>query len=978
MVAKVGPIGDAYLECIMEGLSVRVLGSLWVGSNGAEVLVSGVRRRALLIRLVISAREVVTVGRLTEDVWDGAPPAGAASTLRSHVSELRRLLGGDRIDFRDGGYALVLQDGELDTAMFEAELVEARRAQADGQLERSASLFDHALARWRGDALADVAGMSWAAGEIARLQGLREAGLEQWLEVRLQFGDHLGVVPEAERAVAEFPLREGLWRTLMLGLYRSGRQGEAVRVFSRLRSVLAEELGIEPSGELRELERAVLLQSPELDWHSSEGHTGVERTMLDTGAMPTRGALAPVMVVLPQPTTRLIGRAVELLELESLSEDPFCRLITLVGPGGVGKTRLAIAHAQRRADSFADGAVFVGLAQLTDSSQVRAEIASTLARAGGGTEPNEQDLPQFLQARNLLLVLDNFEHLLSAADLVAELLEQAPRLNVLVTSRERLRLRGEHRFEVESLTTEGTDGGVAGSPAVELFLAGAQAIDRRFAADATAVGTIGEICRALDGLPLAIELAAARTAVLSIEQIAGQIAEPLSIGSGALRDLPDRHQTLTATIRWSYELLSPSAQRALRTASIFQGSFTREALDAVAETSVTRELDDLLEASLVHPASIGGRFRLLELVRAFGRDQLRATGEDAAGHVAHRRYYVRRYADVAADEFPSEPGPVAREMAPDHADVRAAIASAAETGDAESAVTLTRALQPIWMTGQLEESGTIVDRVLGAFSVSADDELCLLRMASFANSYRPSNTYWSKRRVTRAGELGHVGPQVAGLANMIAQAFARRDFAEAFALRDQLLPLIDSPELRRRTRASGLWMLAGCAYGEQDLNAACRLAEQAVTDAAGDGHPHMLTIARTMRLEVCSARDGAIKLGDLREIVDGALTLQIADVSVATLVCAARYAVNFDRPFATGLLVEAERLTAAIGGDMWPECQLRDETMQLLGLTNLTIPPEQTLAGDSTDILSRLQVWLSGRDSSERAPRAELAPLFPS
>jgi hypothetical protein len=250
-------------------------------------------------------------------------------------------------------------------------------------------------------------------------------------------------------------------------------------------------------------------------------------------------------------------------------------------------------------------------------------------------------------------------------------------------------------------------------------------------------------------------------------------------------------------------------------------------------------------------------------------------------------------------------------------------------------------------------------------------------LASFANSYRPANKYWSQRRVKRAAELGQAGPQVAGLGNMIAQALARRDVAEALMLRDQLLPLIDSPQLKRRTRASGLWMLAGCAYAEGDVDAACRLADAAVADAASDGHPHMLTIARTMRLEVLSARDRAINLSDLSEIVDGALTLQIADVSTATLVCAARYTVNFDPGFATQLLAEAERLTAAaLGGDMWPESQLRDETLQLLGLADSTGSLEQTSVGDSTEILTRLKAWLAGRDPSEQAPRTQLAPLL--
>jgi predicted ATPase/DNA-binding SARP family transcriptional activator len=949
-----------YDSPVTEVWNFGVLGQLTAERDGVAVALPGQKPRVLLAVLLMNRGRPVTVDQLVEALWGERAPASAASAFHVHLSKVRATVG-DLLLRTPAGYLLESTGYQLDAERFE-ELVDL--SQRDPA--RAGRALDDALGLWRGEPLADLP----AEGPIAEWRRLlterRLLATMLRIDTELADGAAAELVGELEQLVRLNPFEERLWEQLMLALYRAGRRADALDAYARIRKLLAGELGLDPGSGLQDLHARVLRQDPAL------ANSNVPAALVEQPRAPARGK-----VVLPVPSTRLIGRAVDLLELENLTEDPFCRLVTLVGPGGVGKTRLAIAHAQRRADSFADGAVFVALARLTDPSQVRAEIASRLAQRGGGTEPNENNLPSFLHPRELLLVLDNFEHVLPAADLVAELLEQAPRLEVLVTSRERLRLRGEHRFEVEPLATEGTGGEATDAPAVELFLCGARAVDRRFVADGVALARIGEICQALDGLPLAIELAAARTAVLTVEEIAEQLTEPLSIGSGALRDLPDRHQTLEATIRWSYELLSSPAQRALRAASVFQGSFAYEALDAVAESPLSSELDVLLEASLVHPGGRSGRFRLLELVRAFGREQLIEADEAVAVQRAHRIYYVGRYADVAADEHPAEPGPVAREMAPDHADLCAAISSSVAAGDASSAITLTRALQPIWMTGQLEESGTIVDQVLGAFDVSADDELYLLRMASFANSYRPSNKYWAQRRVTRAGELGQVGPQVAGLANMIAQAFARRDFDEALTLRDQLTPLIDSPQLRRRTRASGLWMLAGCAYADGGLDAACRLADEAVADATADGHPHMLTIARTMRLEVFSAREQAIELRDLSEIVDGALALQIADVSVATLVCAARYVVDFDLPFATELIAEAQRLTAAaLGGDMWPESQLRDETLELLGITDAATLLDQTPVADSAEILTRLQVWLALRDPSERAPRAVLAPLF--
>jgi predicted ATPase/DNA-binding SARP family transcriptional activator len=935
-----------------------VLGPLIADRNGARVALPGQRPRVLLAMLLMNRGRPVTVDQLVEALWGERAPASAASAFHVHLSKLRAVVG-DLLVRTPAGYLLNDTEYGLDADRFDALVDLSRRDPA-----RARQSLTEAFALWRGEPLADLPAEGAIGEWRRRLSEQHLSATELRIDAELAGGAAAELIAELEQLVRLHPFEERLAEQLMLALYRAGRQAEALTAFDRTRKLLATELGLDPGAGLQDLHARILRHDPTLS------RPGADVRVAEQTSAPARKT-----VVLPEPTTRLVGRTVDLLELESITNDPFCRLVTLVGPGGVGKTRLAIAHAQRWADKFADGAVFVGLARLTDSSQVRAEIASTLARRAGANEPNEHGLLRFLEPRELLLVLDNFEQLLLAADLVAELLEQAPGLKVLATSRERLRLRGEHRFEVTPLATEGADGKTSCAPASELFISCARAADRHFTADEPAMAAIGEICRALDGLPLAVELAAARTTGLTVEEIAARLTEPLSIGSGALRGLPERHRTLAETIRWSYELLSAPAQRALRIASIFQGSFTGEALDAVAQVPLGTELDDLVEASLVHPAGIGGRFRLLELVRAFGRERLSESGEVPAVQRAHWSYYARRYAEVAADEFPTEPGAVAREMAPDHADLRAAIENAVVARDAVAAVTLTRALQPIWMTAQLEESGTIVDRVLGAFPIPADDEMYLLRMASFANSYRSSNTYWSQRRIARAAELGQVGPQVAGLGNLIAQAFARRDFDEALRLRDQLQPLIDSPQLRRRTRASGLWMLAGCAYAEDDLDAACRLADEAVSDAASDGHPHMLTIARTLRVEVLSARERAIELHDLSEIVDGALTLQIADVSAATLVCGARYVVNFDRTFAGELLGEAEQLkAAALGGDMWPESQLRDETLQLLGLADSATLLEQRPAADGTAILLRLKAWLCDRDPSERAPRTVVAP----
>jgi predicted ATPase len=370
---------------------------------------------------------------------------------------------------------------------------------------------------------------------------------------------------------------------------------------------------------------------------------------------------------LPQPPTRLVGRQPELTALDGLRAEADVRLITLTGPGGVGKTRLLVELARRHEADYRDGAVYVRLEGLTDPALVAAEIAATLAQRDGSDGPSADGLPAYLRERELLIVIDNFEHLISAAMLIAELLELAPGIRVIISSRTALRIRGEHTFAVEPLELPGDDSAAAAahSPAVQLFLQRAAESNRKLEVDATVSRTAAKICRALDGLPLAIELAASRSRSFSPGQIADQIATPLSIGEHAIRDLPARQQTLQATIRWSYDLLAPGPQQVLRSAAVFLGGFTLSALEAIADGPVGTELDELLEASLVRRQTGDGRYELLELVRAFARDELRLSEEESAQRLRHRRYFAAHVA-LAGHAFDDggAPGELAAPLLP--------------------------------------------------------------------------------------------------------------------------------------------------------------------------------------------------------------------------------------------------------------------------------------------------------------------------
>ena len=544
--------------------------------------------------LVLAAGVPVSRDRLIDELWGDDPPSSAVSAMHVHLSKLRVLLGGLLVR-EPSGYALAPGGFELDVCRFDA-LVE----QARDDPGRAAGLLTEALGLFRGDPLCDVACERSVAQWRRTLEAKRLKATVLRVDAELADGAATELLIELERLTDEHPFEEQLWGQLILALYRAGRAGEALEAFQRIRRRFSAELGMEPGEPLTRLQQRVLARDPTL-------------LLGAPTATPPRSTASR----LPRPPTRLVGREQELTALDGLLADPDVRLITLTGPGGVGKTRLLVELARRREADYRDGAVFVRLEGLTDPALVAAEIAATLAQRDGADGPGADGLPAYLRERELLIVIDNFEHLITAAMLIAELLELAPGIRVIISSRTALRIRGEHTFTVEPLALPGddSDAAVAHSPAVQLFLQRATESNRKLEVDVTVSRTAAEICRALDGLPLAIELAASRSRSFSPGQIAEQIAMPLSIGENAIRDLPARQQTLQATIRWSYDLLTAGAQQVLRSAAVFLGGFTLPALEAVSDEPAGSEIDELLEASLVRRQSGDGRYELLELVR---------------------------------------------------------------------------------------------------------------------------------------------------------------------------------------------------------------------------------------------------------------------------------------------------------------------------------------------------------------------------
>ena len=404
---------------------------------------------------------------------------------------------------------------------------------------------------WRGPPLSDLAFESFAQGEIARLEELRLAALERRFERDLADGRHADLIGQLTAALREHPLRERFTAQLMLALYRAGRQADALAAFQDARSRLVEELGLEPGEELKALQRRILEHDPALD-------------------LATR---ARRRTSLPASPSSFVGRRRELEHLRELLQRRGPRLLTLTGAGGTGKTRLALEIARRLEDGFADGACFVPLAAVGDGELVAPAIAQALGVRPGPGQSIAEALKAFVRERDLLLILDNFEHLLDAAPIVSELLAAAPELTVLATSRTYLNLYGESEYAVPPLGLE--------VEAISLFAERARAARTDFAPTDGNAAAIAAICARLDGLPLAIELAAARIRTLSPAEILARLERRLELLTGGPRDVHARQRTLRDTLRWSYDLLPAREQRLFARLGVFAGGWSARAADAV-------------------------------------------------------------------------------------------------------------------------------------------------------------------------------------------------------------------------------------------------------------------------------------------------------------------------------------------------------------------------------------------------------------
>jgi predicted ATPase/DNA-binding SARP family transcriptional activator len=582
---------------------VGLLGPLEVEGDGRRV--GGGRLRALLARLALDAGRPVTVGRLVDAVWEDELPADETHALQSLVSRLRRALGDGRLAAAPGGYVL---HADVDARRFETLAAEGHAALADP--ERAAKLLGEALGLWRGPALADLADYRFAVAEAARLEDLRLSAAADRAQAELALGRGAGLVGELEALTAEHPLHERLAARHIAALAASGRQADALAAYERIRVRLAEELGVPPSAELQAAHLAVL-----------------------RGEAAPAAPAARTRTNLPAEVTSFVGRSAEIATIAARLEHG--RLVTLVGPGGAGKTRLAREAVAGWVDRVADGVWLAELAPVTATVEVVPAILGAL----GVRDPAVSDRPlaprdrlerllDALADRETILVLDNCEHLIAeVAELAERLLAACPRLRIVATSREALAIAGESIVAVPPLASD---------PALELFADRARAADPDFVVDDAA----REICRRLDGLPLALELAAARLRALPAAELAARLDDRFRLLTGGSRTALPRHRTLRAVVDWSWELLTEDERRLARRLAVFAAGATVESAAAVGGDF--DGLAALVDRSLLQivPGTAPVRYRMLETLREYGLERLEEAGELAATRDAHARHFA--------------------------------------------------------------------------------------------------------------------------------------------------------------------------------------------------------------------------------------------------------------------------------------------------------------------------------------------------
>lgn len=901
-------------------MEYRILGPLEVFHGGSLLDVGGPRHRKLLAVLLVNAGDVVSSERLIDALWGEDPPNSAASMLHVRVSEIRSALRAGRLDRNAGvvtqhsGYQLQVGVDELDSRRFERLAAAGRQALARDDNASASSKLREALALWRGSPLAEVADEPFAGAEIARLEALHLQALEDRLEADLALGRHGDAVVELWALVAEHPLRERFWCQLMLAQYRAGRQGEALRTYQAVRALLVERLGVEPGSELRLLHAAILGQDRAL-----------ELVAPVPGEPPNN---------LPKQLATFIGREWELAEIRELLHRN--RLVTLVGVGGAGKSRLALEAVTNSLLEYPGGAWLVELASLTQPGLVVRTLASVLGVREHPERPLVDLVAEHLRTAEALLVLDNCEHLLDeVAALAQRLLQSCVRLSILATSRERLGITGEVLRPLSGLTVpqpganEASEVGEA--DASRLLVERAAAVRPGFRLDHRSAGAVAQICRQLDGLPLAIELAAARVSALEVEQIAARLDDRFRLLDHGERTALPRHRTLRAVVDWSYGLLSAAERGLFDRAAVFIGGFTLAAAEAVCagpgedDDPVSSLISRLADKSLIlseHTAS--GRYRILETLRMYGLERLQEREDAGRVHERHAAYFLS-LAEVAGEELrgPEQAAWLSR-LEAEHGNFRAALEWLLERGATEMAARMAGSLYALWdLHGHYSEGREWLTRVLGA-----DDQLpagvrarALLGSATLA--VIQGDLEHAAGACDEAATLCRQAGDPAGLAHALQYLGLGAIFADDL---ETAVVLLGESLSNARIVGNGwleawaLIFLAAAALGRGAYGEAASLASACEVALLQVGDPECMAWAlAASALANLSSGDHAGAVAPLREALETFQDLgALWGLSIGLFVTAQSAGAHGDQRGQTVLLSASERLRISVGAGQLP------------------------------------------------------------
>jgi predicted ATPase/DNA-binding SARP family transcriptional activator len=829
-------------------MEFRILGPLVAMDGDHEIALGGPRHRALLAALLVHPGDIVPAELLIDVLWGETPPKSAPEMLPVRISELRTLLRAGRahqpdvVLTRGHGYMMAAGDHEVDALTFD-HLVEGGCHGLRDDPRRAASRLREALSLWRGPPLPELADRPYARATIAKFEQLHLQALEARLAADIALGRAPDVLGELRGLVTEHPLREPFWHLLMLALYRAGQQHEALRAFRSIRDVLDAELGIEPGSALRELHAAILRQDP------SVGPAGIP---------PIGPRTTPTNV--PAACTTFVGREPELREIARMAETN--RLVTISGVGGAGKSRLAIEFATRAVDAYPDGVWVAELAPLVDPLLIIPTVCAVLDIPEHPERALLSQLVTRLRPTSVLLVLDNCEHLISeVADLVSRLLDACPRLRVLCTSRERLRIPGEAVLPITGLCLRRPDtgaGDVLDSDAARLFIDRASRVQPGFAPSPSSSAAIATICRRLDGLPLALELAAARVGTWSPWQIAAGLGDQFRLLTQGSRVAQPRHRSLRAVVDWSYDLLDQDERRVFGRLGVFAGGFDMDAAASVcAERGECHDVRDtlarLIDKSLVVVDATAApiyRYRLLETLRTYASTRL----EEISGETARmRRRHVEYFLGVAEEaglglRGAEQPAWLDR-LTVEHDNLRAALETALSECDVDTAARIAGSVYPFWdLRGHYAEGRRWLARILTAGPADPRVRAHAL-MGAATLAIVQGDVVEAVTACEQAARLSEAGQDHARLSHALQYLGLIRIFTEQLDEAECLL----SASLRYADAADAVWerswallLMSVLATSRWDFALAGDLARQAETALGHGGDPEARAFIRVL------------------------------------------------------------------------------------------------------------------------------------